>query len=131
SLTYTWEQTNNNSSTQPPLATSAAGPNFRSFGPTSSPSRSFPSIETVLAGTTNPDGIVSSTWERLPSVMRVMNFATTVRDNNIIGGGQTKSDNVTISIADVGPFVITYPNNITTTTEPNWVAGEEKIITWN
>jgi len=131
SLTYTWEQMNNQESSQPPVASSTVGPNFRSVYPTSNPSRSFPSVETVLAGTTNSNGIVSSTWERLPSVNRIMNFATTVRDNNAIGGGQTKSANVIISVANVGPFVITYPNNITTTTEPNWAAGDQKTITWN
>lgn len=131
SLTYTWEQTNNQSSTQPPLATSSTGPNFRSLGPTTNTSRSFPSTATVLAGTTNTNGIVSTTWERLPSVPRTMSFATTVRDNNATSGGQTKSADVTITFANAGPFVITYPNNITTTTEPNWSVGQQKTITWN
>lgn len=131
SLTYTWEQMNNNISTQPPVATSTTGPNFRSVTPTSTNWRSFPSTETVLAGTTNSNGIVSSTWERLPTVARTMNFSTTVRDNNGVNGGQTKSADVTITFANVGPFVITYPNNITTTTEPNWSVGEQKTITWN
>lgn len=131
SLTYTWEQMNNNSSTQPPLANSTVGPNFRSVAPTSNPSRSFPSTATVLAGTTNSNGIVSSTWERLPTVGRSMKFATTVRDNSPINGGQTKSSEITVTFANVGPFVITSPNNITTTTEPNWSSGDQKTITWN
>ncbi|RRJ92421.1 T9SS C-terminal target domain-containing protein [Paenimyroides tangerinum] len=131
SLTYTWEQMNNNISEQPPLANATTGPNFRSVIPTSNPSRSFPSTATVLAGTTNANGIVSSTWERLPTVARTMKFATTVRDNNGINGGQTKSAEVNITFANVGPFVITYPNNITTTTEPNWSVGQQKTITWN
>lgn len=131
SLTYTWEQMNNNISTQPPLASSTTGPNFRSLSPTSNPSRSFPSTATVLEGTDNNNGIVSTTWERLPTVARTMRFATTVRDNNGNNGGQTKSAEVNITFANVGPFVITYPNNITTTTEPNWSAGQQKTITWN
>ncbi|WP_177761267.1 reprolysin-like metallopeptidase [Flavobacterium sp. I3-2] len=131
SLTYTWEQTNNQSSTQPPVATSSTGPNFRSIAPTSNSSRSFPSTATVLAGTSNSDGVVSTTWEKLPSVARNMSFATTVRDNNATNGGQTTSADIQITFANVGPFVITYPNNITTTTEPNWSVGEQKTITWN
>ncbi|WP_177761266.1 reprolysin-like metallopeptidase [Flavobacterium sp. I3-2] len=131
SLTYTWEQTNTQSSTQPPVATSSTGPNFRSLSPTTNSSRSFPSTATVLAGTTNSNGVVPSTWERLPSVARTMSFATTVRDNNATSGGQTKSADVTITFANAGPFVITYPNNITTTTEPNWSVGQQKTITWN
>lgn len=132
SLTYTWEQMNQQISTQPPVASSTNGPNFRSVAPTSNRSRSFPSTQTVLAGTTNSNGIVSSTWERLPSVARTMNFATTVRDNNATNGGQTKSQQVTITFAaNTGPFVITYPNNISNTTEPNWSVGEQKTITWN
>lgn len=139
SLTYTWEQMDNTISTQAPLASSTVGPNFRSIAPSQSPSRSFPSTETVLAGTTNANGIVSSTWERLPvsnssnqsGTFRTMKFATTVRDNNPLTGGQTKSENVTITFSNAGPFVITYPNNITTTSEPNWSSGDQKNITWN
>jgi len=132
SLTYSWEQSNvSQSSTQPPLGTSTTGPNFRSFNPTTSNSRSFPSTNVVLAGTINPNGIVTATWERIPTVARSMKFTATIRDNNAINGGQTNSADVTITFANAGPFVITYPNNITTTTEPNWTAGDQKTITWN
>lgn len=139
SLTYTWEQMDNGISTQPPVANSTIGPNFRSIEPTKNPSRSFPSVQTVLAGTTNSNGIVSSTWERLPintsinrtGTLRTMKFAGTVRDNNTLTGGQTKSANVRITFARTGPFVITYPNNITSYPEPNWTAGQQKTITWN
>lgn len=60
-----------------------------------------------------------------------MSFATTVRDNNANGGGQTKSADVTITFANVGPFVITYPNNITTSPAEPWAIGSQQTITWN
>ncbi len=134
SLTYTWEQTDNNTSTQPPVATSTGGPLFRSIVPSDSPSRSFPSYQTVLSGTSLNNGIVGSTWERLPSVARNLNFTVTVRDNNIINGGQTKHANTLVKVANTGPFVITYPNNVTNQQNNwtiQWASGEQKTITWN
>ena len=132
SLTYTWEQSNvNQSSTQPPVATSTQGPNFRSLTPTAKSSRSFPAEATVLAGTTNSNGVVSSKWEVLPTVQRTMRFTATVRDNNAIGGGQTKSSDATITFANTGPFVITYPNNRTNTEAVAWAFGTQKTVTWN
>ena len=132
SLTYTWEQSNvNQSSTQPPVATSIQGPNFRSLAPTAKSTRSFPAEATVLAGTTNSNGVVSSKWEVLPTVQRSMKFTATVRDNNAIGGGQTKSSDATITFANAGPFVITYPNNRTNTAAVAWAFGTQKTVTWN
>jgi len=43
-LTYTWEQMDNQISTQPPVATATNGPNFRSLLPSTSPTRYFPSV---------------------------------------------------------------------------------------
>lgn len=132
SLTYTWEQTNTNqSSTQPPVATSTTGPNYRSLAPTASSSRSFPATVTVLQGATDASGIVTSKWERTPTVARNMKFSVTVRDNNALNGGQTASADATITFANVGPFLITSPNNITSTQEPTWAYNSSKTITWN
>jgi len=130
-LTYTFEQTNTQVITQPPLATSSIGPAFRSIAPNNNNYRSFPSESTVLAGTTNSNGIVSSEWERLANRARTYSFVTTVRDNNPNGGRVVYTLPVLITAANAGPFVITYPNNNPSVAEPVWNTGTTKNITWN
>ena len=120
-LTYCWEQTNTEISTQAPVATNTGGPSFRSLVPTASPDRYMPNLTTILTGAT------ANTWEVVPSVTRTMNFALTVRDNELVNGGQTARANMTVStIAAAGPFLVTSPN-----TNVSWLAGSNQNITWN
>ncbi len=119
-LTYDWEQMNNQTSTQPPVATATGGPSFRSYSPTTNPTRYFPNL-TALS-TNGP-----YTWEVLPSVARTMNFRVTVRDN-ASGGGCNEQTNMTVStIAGIGPFVVTYPTN----TGITWVGASTQTVTWS
>src|SRR5690606_37421952 len=102
-LTYNWEQTDNEISTQPPSAGSTSGPNFRSFDPDLSPTRYFPRLE-ALANS------ASQTWERLPGVARDMNFRVSVRDN-AAGAGCTQFEDATVTVVgEAGPFTVTYPS---------------------
>jgi len=111
-LTYCWEQTNNQVSTQPPVATSTGGPSFRSISPLTSPDRYMPTMPTILTGAT------ANTWEVVPSVARTMNFALIVRDNEVVNGGQTARANMTVTTAaGAGPFVVNSPN-----TNVSWLA---------
>lgn len=130
-LTYAFEQINTQSSTQPPAATSVTGPAFRSVSPSTNNYRSFPNAATVLAGTTNANGIVSNSWERLATVARTYSFVATVRDNHATGARVVYTQPVTVSVANTGPFLITAPNNNPSTTEPTWFMGDTKTITWN
>jgi len=130
-LTYTFEQVNNQTATQPPAATATTGPAFRSVAPSTNNFRSFPNISTVLDGTSNSNGIVSNQWERLATVGRTYSFVTTVRDNNATGARVVYTQPVTITAANTGPFVITAPNNNPSTTEAVWFMGSTKTITWN
>lgn len=130
-LTYTFEQVNTQSAIQPPVATATAGPAFRSVAPSTNNFRSFPNMSTVLDGTSNSNGIVSSEWERLATVGRTYSFVATVRDNNANGARVVYTQPVTITAANTGPFVITAPNNNPSTTEPVWFMGSSKTITWN
>lgn len=77
SLTYNWSQndTEEAPSASSPQADWSQGPLYRSLLPSTSPTRYFPKLETVVAGS------LSSTWEVTPSVVRTLNFAFTVRDN--------------------------------------------------
>jgi len=120
-LTYCWEQTNNNISTQPPVSTSTTGPNFRSLSPSTSPNRYFPNFQSVLAGNLAP------TWEVVPTVQRAMNFALTVRDNRTPNGGQTSRADMTVNFASVGPFRVTNPD----VTNLSWTQGSTQVITWD
>lgn len=96
SLTYSWEQTDNEVEEMPPVSTSFGGPLFRSMIPSSSPSRNFP--ETYNTNTT---------WEVLPTVSREMNFGLTVRDGK---AGGIATDNLTVSVVDTGEqFEVTAP----------------------
>ena len=134
-LSYCWEQLDVEASTQPPLPENIDGPNFRSFPPTGRKYKSFPSESVVLAGTDQNNGIVQADWEVLTNVPnRIFKFGITVRDNNILRGGQTKSMMRGIKTANAGPFVITYPNNVTNAQNNwtiQWASGEQKTITWN
>ena len=121
SLTYCWEQTNTQISTQPPLQSATTGPNFRSNPPTTSPNRYMPAFSSVLEGNLTP------TWEVVPSVARTMNFALTVRDNRMPNGGQTGRGNMTVTFANVGPFRITSPS----VDNVSWNPASTQTISWD
>ncbi|CAM1363983.1 Por secretion system C-terminal sorting domain-containing protein [Tenacibaculum sediminilitoris] len=119
SLTYTWEQIDNEIAVMSPLPTNTAGPMFRSISPTSSPNRYIPTLSTVLNGST------SNTWEVLPSVARDLNFALTVRDNHS-GGGNSARDDMKVTVTDAEAFTVTSPNNTV-----SWGTGSTQTISWN
>ncbi|WP_131782873.1 reprolysin-like metallopeptidase [Legionella gresilensis] len=102
-LTYTWEQMDNQISPQPPRSDSPGGPNFRSFPPNLSPIRFLPNLITLANN--GP-----FTWEVLPSVSRIMHFRVSVR-NNTPGGSCNAYRNTSVTVnAAAGPFLITYPS---------------------
>jgi hypothetical protein len=119
-LTYLWEQMDNEASTQPPVATATGGPNFRSFDPSTNPSRYFPNLASLAAN--GP-----YTWEVLPSVSRVMDFRLTVKDNHAVGACNAYADVTVTTVAAAGPFVVTYPTN----TGITWGSGSTQTVTWN
>ncbi len=116
SLTYCWEQIDNEIATMPPVATSTGGPAFRSISPTASPNRYLPALPTVVSGT------LASTWEVLPLVEREMNFALVVRDNHI-GGGSSSRDDLKVTIVESQPFTVN--------DQFNWGPNTSREITWN
>ena len=118
-LTYCWEEMDNQVSTQPPVATNANGPSFRSLTPTTSPQRYFPVLSAVVAGTT-------PTWEVLASVARTCNFRVTVRDN-VPGGGSNAQSNMVVTVAgSAGPFLVTLPN-----TNVSWPVNSVQTVSWD
>jgi chitodextrinase len=124
-LTYSWEQMDlGNATTTVPTSTNTSGALFRSFLPSVSSTRIFPTLNTILSGATSTPGymIVS---EILPTVARTLNFRLTVRDNKI-GGGANNTDDVIVTVDGVaGPFTVA-TQNITT----SYVAGTTQTINW-
>ena len=141
-MTYCWEQNDNASSTQTGAssvasATKATGPNWVSFRPSTSPTRYFPQLSTILAGglLTGPltGGDAGANTEALSSVARTLNFRLTVRDNApyistapySVGQSQFTNTVVTVSAAS-GPFAITAPNTVV-----SWAGNTSQNITWS
>ena len=128
-LSYCWEQndtaTNQTGVNSAASATKTAGPNWRSYDPVSSPVRYFPALARVVANQSTEQGseiIVGA----LSSVARTLNFVLTCRDN-FLGAGQTKTDNMVVTVnATAGPFLVTSPN-----TNVTFEAGSNQTVTWD
>ncbi|MEY2811513.1 MAG: hypothetical protein RI991_508 [Bacteroidota bacterium] len=138
-LTYCWEQNDNSTTTGTASIASEAkttGPNWISFRPTSSPTRYFPQLSTILAGGNVtgplPGGDIGANIEALSSVARTLNFRLTVRDNAPFSStlhevGQTSFADVVITVhGTAGPFAVTAPN-----TNVSWGAGTTQNVTWS
>jgi len=139
-ITYNWEQNDSALNTGVTLAASNAnpakliGPNWLSFPSTSSPTKLFPRLSTILAGqfTTpvHPGGDPQMLIESLSSVTRDLNFRLTVRDNRPYVAGstiaQTQFTDMTVSVTDLaGPFKVTQPDS-----NVSWGAGTTQTVTW-
>lgn len=113
-LTYCWEQINPsklaNGVTISNIGTRSSGGNFRSWAPTSSPTRYFPKLSTVL------DGAVKNTadFEAASTVARTTNFRVTVRDDKPGGQAQSAFANQTVVIGAAAAFTVN-----TTSLTPN------------
>ncbi|MEO7922112.1 MAG: reprolysin-like metallopeptidase [Chitinophagaceae bacterium] len=140
-LTYCWEQNDNASSGQTGAssvasATKATGPNWISFAPSTSPTRYFPKLATILAGELIsgplPGGDAGANTEALSSVARTLNFRLTVRDNGPYSSsspfsvGQTEFTDMVVTVnGTAGPFSVTAPN-----TAVSWPGNSTQTITW-
>lgn len=128
-MNYVWEQnddgvgqTNANSAARIAKPT---GSNWVNYLPSTTPSRYFPNIASVVANSPTTSGL-DVTSEALSSVARTLNFRLTARDNNILGG-QTGFDDTVITVnATAGPFAVTAPN-----TSVSWVVGTNQTVTWD
>ncbi|KQR93385.1 hypothetical protein ASG01_09355 [Chryseobacterium sp. Leaf180] len=128
-MTYNWEQTDFGAALMPPRPTNTVGPMHRSLFATTSPTRYFPRLSTIIEG--YDPSILTATnyrsWEKLSSVARTLNFSLLVRDNNPLGG-QTGRDDILLTVSPTaGPFIVTSQNTAGTV----WNVGESKTIMWN
>ncbi|GEM_PF-495192 len=123
-ITYCWENfdTDGSAGSAPnAAATSTTAPLFRSFYPTTNPTRTFPQLSDILNNT-------QTLGEILPQVARTMNFRLTVRDNNPSGSGFDCDATSVAVAASSGPFNITSQNSPTTL---NANGTNTATITWN
>ncbi|PZR75547.1 MAG: propanediol utilization protein, partial [Chthoniobacterales bacterium] len=139
-LTYSWEEFDIGAAS-PPETDDGTRPIFRPYKPTTSPSRTFPSLTYILNNANVPPATFTGTsatgtncgagqtcisGEVMPSTTRTMNFRVQVRDNRAGGGGINDATTQVMVRADSGPFVITAPNTAVT------VAGGSQLnVTWN
>ena len=139
-ITYNWEQNDSSENLGATGAYSSAnttkpiGPNWLSFTSSSSPTKYFPRLSTILAGqfTTAalPGGDSTVQIEALSSITRDLNFRLTVRDNHpyVPGSaiGQTQYTDMTVSVTNLaGPFKVSSPDSAIT-----WQGGTPQTVTW-
>jgi hypothetical protein len=120
SLTYSWEEWDLGASITLAAGDNGSSPIFRTWLPSTSPSRVFPRLSNLLANTV-------PTGEVLPTTSRTMNFRVIVRDNHA-GGGRINAGLATMQVTSTttsGPFLVTYPNTAVGT-----VSGTI-TVTWN
>ncbi|MEM6719633.1 MAG: reprolysin-like metallopeptidase [Bacteroidota bacterium] len=120
-LSYCWEQVDVGAVAGVPSPTDTNGPVYRSYSPVATGDRTFPRLEDILDDNLTPQ------WEVTPNVARTMNFALTVRDNGTPNGGQTNRDDMTLTVANTGPFRVTAPDM----TNQSFPTNSATTITWD
>lgn len=134
-LTYAWEQFDlgtSSSSVAEASTDNGSRPIFRSYSPTTSGLRYFPSMTYVLNNGNVPpttyscSGGTCLTGETLPTTSRTMTYRVTIRDNRSGGGGINTAAITVTSTTAAGPFVVTAPNTALSLT-----GGAAHVVTWN
>lgn len=132
-LTYVWDQIDPGLAQPNPPYTDrddppeTTRPLFRSYEPSSSSSRLFPSREYIVNNANMPPELSGGyrVAESLPTIGRVLNFGVLLRDNRS-GGSGLSLDRVILNVAaNAGPFRITSLN-----TPTDWPSGTDMPIFW-
>ena len=119
-ITYCWEQYNTTGVGCQLGSPTGDCPSFRSYPPTTDPTRIFPRIQTLITNSPNVS-------EVLPAYSRDFNFACTVRDNNPEAGGTVWETVEFEAIETAGPFRVLYPNVLSHELE----VGQYTEFTWD
>ncbi len=123
-LTYCWEEWDLGGFGLAWNATNNAMPYFRSFSPATSPTRVFPIMNRILAGSYSYKG------ERLPAAARTLKFIMTTRDVYQGWGcfnSSFDSDTVTLNVVSPGVDTFKVTSQATATT---WNNGSTQTVTW-
>ncbi len=126
-LTYVWDNMSLGTPQTIPVNDDSQGAIFMRLLPSTESSRTFPNINDVIANNN------SNSQEQLPSQARIMDIRLTVNDNhkitysgNIINASGTNSDDIRITVADAGPFIVTSQN----TNGISYIGGSSQTVTW-
>ena len=121
-VTYCWEQRNLGDFGKSITQTSLYGPQFRSFMPSASRTRIFPSIDSLLKS------VFISKQEKIADAARSFCFRLTERDiYQGFGCFNFPDDSIHLDVINTGtPFKITMPN-----ASVNWASGSAQTVTWN
>ncbi len=115
---YCWEEYDLGPQQDANAADNGSSPLFRSFTPTTSPTRYFPDLIDLNNGTL-------SRGEKYANTNRTLNMRVTARDNNPNGGGwATDTTSVTVTTA-AGPF------NVTSQTSATTITSGQMTVTWD
>ena len=117
-LTFSWEEFDLGPAGHP-NSPSGNAPIFRVFNPTTSPTRTFPKLSSLLSNT-------QVIGEILPSYARTLTFRLVARDNRPAGGGVNYAQMQFQVDGNSGPFVVTSPN-----TNVSWPGLSAQTVTWN
>ncbi|MFN3695149.1 MAG: T9SS type A sorting domain-containing protein [Ignavibacterium sp.] len=117
-LTFSWEEFDLGPAGHP-NSPSGNAPIFRVFNPTTSPTRTFPKLSSLLSNT-------QVIGEILPSYTRTLTFRLVARDNRPAGGGVNYAQMQFQVDGNSGPFVVTSPN-----TNVSWPGLSAQTVTWN
>jgi hypothetical protein len=127
-LTYVWDNMSPGPSQYIPLSNDKQGAIFMRLLPDTISSRTFPQLSDVIVNNN------SNTQEQLPTQSRIMDFRLTVNDNHkmtyngqLINSSGINSDDVRITIADSGPFIVTsqMANGLI------YQGGSIQLVTWD
>ncbi len=120
-LTYGWEEFDlpTAAGPAPPNPGYVVPPYFRSFDPTTSPSRTFPRLSDIVNNTT-------TLGEILPSSAASLTFRLTARDNRAGGGGVNYAAYTITVSGSAGPFQVTAPNAAGV-----WPVATSQTVTWD
>lgn len=119
-LTYQWEEMD--AGTTAGSWNTGSKPFFMSNVPTTSPTRLFPKLSVILAGT-----YTSTAGEYLPSTAQTLKFRLTARDNKVGGGGVCSATTSVTVNSTAGPFAVTSQS----TTGITYPSGSTQTVNWS
>ena len=142
-LTYCWEQidpsklaggigkavlSNGDGTSTTIIGNNTSGANFRSWAPTSNPTRYFPKLATVLGGAVKN----TADFEATSTVAKTTNFRVTVRDNKAGGQAQTAFANQVIVVGSAAAFTVNAGSgNAGTPLNVTWVVSGTTASPYN
>lgn len=118
-ITYQWEQRDLGPQQDVLAPDNGSSPLFRSWTPTSTPTRYFPRLSNLVNNSTVKG-------EKYALTNRNLNFRLVVRDNRS-GAGGVNTDDMLINVVNTGAaFQVTSPNS-----SVSWPVGSTQTVMWN